>query len=187
MLTGYHNGFSGRNCMDILNIYAVLGLLFVFVQMVFGIVELIIVYVVLRKTPHRLYHLAVPVWILLLGFILMNSGSVTNIIIGSFILIAPMAALLPMYLVPQLTDPETSLGRISISYIAVCVFQFLFVYSFAMSEKPFEAYYFFSGHLYNNALIYTGIVVADILVAFFAFMVLLHLLPFHETPVTKTE
>jgi hypothetical protein len=108
--------------MDGLNAWAVLALLFVVIQMVLGLVELIIVYAVLRKTPHQLYHLAVPVWILVIGFFIMKSGSITYIFIRSFFLITPMASLLPIYIVPRLTDPETSLGRISISYIAVSVF-----------------------------------------------------------------
>jgi hypothetical protein len=56
-----------------------------------------------------------------------------------------------------------------------------------MSGSPFDAYYFFSGYLYDNALYYAGIVVADMKVAFFTFIALLHLLPLHDALVARIE
>lgn len=173
--------------MDIVDGLVILALLFIIIQIILGIVEVFIVSMILRRTPHRLYHIAVPVWILLIGLFLVSSRSVNDIIFVSFLLIVPMASLLPISIFPRFTDPETSLGRIVVSYIVVSVFQALFLYSFGMSGRYAQADYIFSGNLYTTVVSYSGIVFADMLAASLVFIVLLHVLPFHAATVEKTE
>jgi hypothetical protein len=170
-----------------LNAYAALGLGLMFIQIILGVAELVIIYAILRRTPHRLYHLAVPAWILVIGYFIAKDWDILMIIFGSFLLIAPMTALLPGYIVPSLTDPESSLGRVVVSYVGVSLFEIFFVFSFFASDRPFDPQFYYFNTALDNALYYWGIVAADMLLACFVFLILLELLPVNKAPVMKTE
>jgi hypothetical protein len=166
------------------------GIMFIFfgsLLVACGATELIIVYLILKQTTSRLYHLAVPLWILLLGYFLIMYADISIIVSGSLFLIVPMTVLIPLYAVPSLTDPESILGRIVACYEGVSAVAAILVGIFLLSELPFDPVFFLSRSPLFNATIYAAIVILYTFVAFLVYKFLFQVLPVQRLMETKPE
>jgi len=76
-----------------------------FFMFIIGTIELVVISAVLKRTTNRLLPLGIPAAVLLLGYLLTMNLDASLIVFASFVLIGPMAALIPPYAVPALANP----------------------------------------------------------------------------------
>jgi hypothetical protein len=143
-------------------------LFLVIVMFIIGSLELVVVSAILKRTTNRILHLGIPAIVLLLGYFLSMHADASLIVFGSFLLIGPMAALIPSVALPNLTDPESRLTRILVCYVAVSLFWIVLNSLFFSTGLAMNPEVFWDTPL-SNAKIYAGIIVLDILVAFFIY------------------
>jgi hypothetical protein len=166
------------------------GIMFIFfgsILVACGATELILVHMILKRTTGRLYHLAVSLWILLLGYFLIMYADISIVVSGSLLLIVPMTVLIPLYAVPSRTDPESILGRIVTCYVGVSAVAAILVGLFLLSELPFDPVFYLSRSPLFNATIYAAIVILYTLIAFLIYEFLSQILPVQRLRETKPE
>jgi hypothetical protein len=110
---------------------------------------------------NRLLHRGIPVTVLVLGYLLTMHIDASLIVFGSFLLVGPMAALIPPFAVPGLTHPESRFRRILICYVAVSLFWIVLNFFFFSSGLAMNPEVFWDTPL-SNAIIYAGIVYFNI-------------------------
>ena len=84
-------------------LWAGMGYLLLFIGfflVVFGSIELTVIYSFLKRTTNRVLHRGIPAILLLLGFLLLMRFDASLVIFGSLLLVAPMAALIPPLVIP---------------------------------------------------------------------------------------
>ena len=146
------------------NIFLILA----FVMFIIGTIELVVISAILKRTTNRILHLGIPAVVLLLGYFLTMHIDASLIVFGSFLLIGPMAALIPPITIPNLTNPESRSVRILVCYVAVSLFWIVLNFLFFSSGLAMNPEVFWDTPL-SNAKIYAGIIFLDTLVAFFIY------------------
>jgi hypothetical protein len=162
-------------------------LLFIgFFLVVFGSIELTVIYTLMKRTTNRIIHQAIPAVMLLAGFLLLMRFDASLLIFGSLLLVAPMAALIPPLVIPSFTNPESGLDRILICYIFVSIFTAVLLFTFSWSGLSMVPEVFWHTPL-SNAVIFTGVFVLDSLVAFFIYRIMQAIRPAHPSAERKTS
>ena len=147
-------------------------LLFIgFFLVVFGSIELTVIYSLLKRTTNRVLHRVIPAILLLLGFLLLMRFDASLLIFGSLLLVAPIAALIPPLVIPRLIDPESGLDRILICYILVSIFGAVLLFAFSLSGLSMVPEVFWHTPL-SNAIIFAGVIILDTLFAFFIYRIM---------------
>jgi hypothetical protein len=144
-------------------------LLFIgFFLMVFGSLEIAAIYYFLKRTKNRILRFGIPVLVLLPGYFLVMGMDASTMIFLSIFFVGPMAALIPPLAVNDLTDPKSTLDRILICYIVIAVFEAVLLFAFSWSglEMVHEVYWHTP---LSNAVVFAGVLILDILVAFFLY------------------
>jgi hypothetical protein len=154
-------------------------LLFIgFFLVVFGSIELTVIWSLMKKTTSRIIHQAIPAVLLPAGFLLLMRFDASLLIFGSVLLVAPMAALIPPLVIPDLTDAESGLDDILICYIFVSIFTAILLFAFSWSGVSMvpEVY----GHTpLSNVAVFAGVVILDTLCAFFIYPITKAVRPAH--------
>jgi len=147
-------------------------LLFIgFFLVVFGSIELTVIYNLMKRTTNRIIHQAIPPVMLLVGFLLLMRFDTSLLISGSLLLVAPMAALIPPLIIPSLIDPESGLDRILICYIFVSIFTVVLLFAFSWSGLSMVPEVYWHTPL-SNAAVFAGVVILDTLFAFFTYRIM---------------
>ena len=146
-----------------------------FFLVVAGSIELTVIHSLLKRTTRRSIRLRIPIIILTAGFLLLMRLDAPLIIFGSILVSAPMAALVPTLVIPDLIDPEFGpnriLDRILICYIAVSLFTALLLFVFSLSGLSMVPAVF--RHTpQSNAIIFAGVFILDSFVAFLLFRIM---------------
>jgi hypothetical protein len=153
-----------------------------FFLVVAGSIELTVIHSLLKRTTRRSIRLGVPIIILTAGFLLLMRLDAPLIIFGSILFSAPMAALIPTLVLPDLIDPESGpdriLDRILICYIAVSIFTALLLFIFSLSGLSMVPAVFWHTPQ-SNAIIFAGVFILDSLVAFLLFRIMRLVRPGH--------
>lgn len=146
---------------------AAAGFTLVFIMVVLGFAELLLVRAVLKRTADRRIRLAVPAVILFLGLCVAVSGGMNWILCGSFFLVLPMAVLLPVLAVPELSDPPgTALVRVLFCFLVLAALGTgVLMFSLA-AGLPFVAEAAAGTSRIAVAGWYTGIAVLGLVLAF---------------------
>ena len=150
-------------------LFLLLGFAFIFPW-----IELAVVNAILKKTANRALLLGIPAVILLLGYFLVMDGA-GLIILTSLVLIGPMAAIIPPYAIPGLTNPEGRFARILICFVAVTLFGFALIAGFTFVVPETSEY--FPSNLLVNAVLYAGIIVLDTAFAYLIYVIMRKLRP----------
>jgi hypothetical protein len=122
-----------------------------------------LVWFVSTKTTNRFLRAAVPVFVVLLG-ILWTGNYPGDIVATSFLFAAPMAVLIPPFLFPPSTGPETGFRRIVACYLVVSVFAALVGFYFVMYGQSVVPWIY--RHMpFSDTLVYLCVVAVCILLA----------------------
>ena len=155
-----------------------LVLLIGFFLVVFGLIELTVIYTLMKRTTNRIIRQAIPAVTLLAGFLLVMRSDAWDLTFGSLLLVAPMAALIPPIITPNLTTPESGLDRILICYVLVSGFTVMLFFAFLWSGLFMVPEVFWHTPL-SNAAVFAGVVIPDTLFAFFIYRILKVIRPSH--------
>ncbi len=149
--------------------FAILFILMALVPVLIGLIELIPIYLIFRKTANRTVQLGILAIVLLLGFLLLMQFEIPLFVIISLVVVEPLATLIPPYMVPRLTLPESRFIDIIISYIAVSVVGISFLFSIFFSETAMFQESLWHAP-YSKVLIYAGILLLDTVIAFVVYL-----------------
>ena len=141
-------------------------LLFIgFFLVVFGSIELTVIWFLIRRTTSCLLHRGIPVLLLLLGYLLLMGFDASLVIFGSLLLVAPMAALIPPLVNPRLIDPASGPDRILVCYLLISVFTAVLLFAFGLSDLAMAPEVWRHTPV-SNAIIFAGVLILDTLAAF---------------------
>ena len=144
-------------------------LLFIgFFLVVFGSLEIAAISYFLKRTKNRFLQMGIPALVLLPGYLLLMRMDAQTMIFLSIFFVGPMAALIPSLVIPDLVKGESALDHILICYIVVAVFGAVLLFAFSWSGLSMAPEVYWHTPL-SNALVFTGVVILDILVAVFMY------------------
>jgi hypothetical protein len=149
--------------------FVLLFILMAMVPVLIGLIELIPIYLIIRKTSNRTFQLGIPAIVLLLGFLLMMQFETPLFVISSLVVVGPLAVLIPPYMVPRLTLPESRFIDIIISFVAVTVVDISLLFNIFFSETAMFKESIWHAP-FSNVLIYAGIILLDTGVAFVVYL-----------------
>jgi hypothetical protein len=156
-------------------ILLIAGLTFVFV-----VVELPVLYLVLKRTEDRNLRQAILVITLVPGMLLAMSSFIDSggpaMVYLSLLFIGPVAALTPPFVFPGIAGPGTRFLRILSGYLAIIVFEIFLVYlsvQVRIARGPSDLLDVPG----SGAIIYAGLAVLDIIFAFAAYRILRRVFP----------
>jgi hypothetical protein len=135
----------------------------------FGALEILPLYLLLKRTENRRIRLLMPAMVLVLGFLLLMHFDLDLLILASFLVVGPVAALMPNCIVPELTPPGLRFARVVICYLAVTLFGIVFVLAYYWPARPLIREFFLHAPL-SSAIIYAGIFVLDMVFSFFIYL-----------------
>jgi hypothetical protein len=150
-----------------------------FILVVVGSVGLTVIYSLLMMTTRRIIRWGVPIVVLIAGFLLLARLDAPLFIFGSILFTATMATLIPALVVPNLTDPESGIDRILICYLSVSVFDAVLLYGFMISGLSMVPAVFWHTPQ-SNAIIFTCVLILDVLAAYFFFRIMQLVRPSHS-------
>jgi hypothetical protein len=156
-------------------ILLIAGLTFVLVVM-----EMPIVYWILKRTENQNLRRAILVIALVPGLLLamssfLGSGS-PAMVFFSLLFIGPVAALIPPFVFPGFTGPGTRFMRVLAGFFAIIIFEFFLVYG-SLQLSVYTGNADFRDFPVFSAVIYTGLVILDILFACAVYRYILVLFP----------
>ena len=157
-----------------------------FFLVVAGSIELAVIHSILKRTARRIIRLGVPIMVLIAGFLLLMRLDASLIIFGSILFSAPMAALIPTLVIPDLTDPESGPDRIIVCYIAVSLFTAVLLFAFFLSGLSMVPAVFWHTPT-SNAIIFAGVFILDLPFAFLLFGIMRRVRPAHSRKPGKTS
>jgi hypothetical protein len=140
-----------------------------FVIVFAGALEIIPVYLILKRTTRRSTRLLIPAIVLVLGFIPMMRFDLDLLVLSSFLVVGPVAALIPNCVLPERTPPESRFTRIVICYIAVTLFGMVAILGYFWPVRSMVREFYVSSPL-SNAIIYAGIFALDTGFSFFIYL-----------------
>jgi hypothetical protein len=100
---------------------------------VLGAALLVLIWLMGTRTPNRFLRTAAPVAVMILGIIWLKDTDAGNIVAASVLFVAPMAALIPPFLFPGFTGPETGINRIVACDLVVSLFGVGLTFFFVLS------------------------------------------------------
>jgi hypothetical protein len=149
-----------------------------FFLVVAGSIELTVIHSLQERTTRRIIRQGVPIMILIAGFLLLMRLDASLIIFGSILFSAPMAALIPTLVIPDLIDPGSGPDRVLICYIAVSLFTAILLFAFSLSGLSMVPAVFWHTPQ-SNAILFAGVFILDLLAAFFLFRIMQLVRPAH--------
>jgi hypothetical protein len=166
--------------------WAIIILYFMLFLIVLGAIELTVIYLILKRTPNRIIHLGIPAIVFLVGYFLLMNSDAAFLVFSSLLFVGPVAALIPPFAIPNLTDPKSRFMRILVSYIGVSVFGILYTAHFGLSKiwLDWDIYWHTP---FSNAKIYAGLIIMDTIVAFIIYGLMHIVRPAHRIVNEKNE
>ena len=140
-----------------------------FVIVFAGAIEIIPVYLILKRTTRRDIRLLIPALVLLLGFIPMMQFDTDLLVLASFLVIGPVAALIPNCVLPERTPPESRFARVVICYISVTLFGMVCILGYFWPVRSLVRA-FFPHSLLSSAIIYAVIFALDTVFSLFIYL-----------------
>ena len=139
----------------------------------FGALEILPMYLILKRTDNRHIRLLLPAMVLLPGFILLMHFDLDLLILASFLVVGPVAALMPNCILPELTPPGLRFARVMICYLAVTLFGIVVVLAYFWPARSLVREFFLHTPV-SNVIIYACIVALDTGFSFLSTCSLLH-------------
>jgi hypothetical protein len=130
------------------------------VILVAGALEILPVYLILKRTTRRGTRLLIPAMVLVLGFIPMMQFDLDLLVLASFLVIGPVAALIPNCVAPERTPPESRFFRVVICYVMVTLFGMAIILAWFWPVRSMVRE-FYQHSLLSNAIIYAGVIALD--------------------------
>jgi hypothetical protein len=140
-----------------------------FAIVVAGAIEIIPVYLILKRTSGRGIRLLIPAIVLVLGFIPMVQFDLDLLVLSSFLVAGPVAALVPNCVLPERTPPEKRFFRVVICYIAVTLFGIAFIPAYFWPVRSMVREFYLHS-FFSNAIIYAGIFILDTVFSLFIYL-----------------
>jgi len=140
-----------------------------FLPIFFCIIEIIPLYLILKRTTNRIIQIGILAIILLAGFLLIMPWDPEPFVFVSFLCIGPIATLLPVYIVPDLTIKESRFISIVISYFGVIFFEILLTFTVLIRNSTLFHEFLMQTPL-SYIMMYLGILILDTSFAYFVYV-----------------
>jgi len=131
---------------------------------ILGLALLALIWLPGTRTTNRLLRTAGPVAVMLLGIIWLKDADAGNVVAAAVLFVAPMAALIPPFLFPGFTGPETGIRRVVACDLVVSIVSAGLALFFVMSGLSMVPWIYEHTPV-SNGLVYFCLIVADILLA----------------------
>ena len=131
---------------------------------VLGAALLALIWLVSTRTPNRFLRTAAPVAVMILGIIWLKDTDAGDIIAASVLFVAPMAALIPPFLFPGFTGPETGIRRIVACDLVVSLFAVGLTFFFVLSGLSMVPWIYWHTPV-SNGVVYSVVIALDVFLA----------------------
>jgi len=129
---------------------------------------LYLVHAVIKRITNRAAQTVIPVLVMLGGYLVLMKADPANLILGTHIVIAPMAVLIAVFLIPGPADPADGFTRILLTDFFLSIIAVI-VLGFVISSQYLNTVQYYRNLALSNGITYACVFAFDLVLAIVLF------------------